>query len=564
MAINGSFNTTTSYEGRYLRFSWSIQSQSIVNNTSTIYWELRGAGGDSTYYKSGPFKVVIDGEQVYYSENRINLYNNTLVASGTKVITHNIDGTRSFSASAEGAIYFYEVNCKGSGSWNLTPIARQAVITGADNFTDEGNPVITYSNPGGNGVTSLQACIANAGGTVTYADYREISKTGSSYTFNLTDAERNKLRAAATKNTLAVKFYVTTTIGNDIYYSTLDRTLTIVNASPTINPVIKDTGAASTELTGDPNKIIKGFNYIEFSTGAAALKGASIVSQKVACGNQVISSANGVFNNVDSGKFVITVVDSRGNSTTQTFEKTLIDYVNLTCNIDMNNPTAEGDLAFKISGRYFNGSFGATDNALTLEWRYRENDEAYGSWIAVTPTINKDNSYETIINLSNLNYQSTYTFQARAIDKVETTGVFDEVKVKTAPIFDWGEDDFYFSVPVSIQGANVDTIVEQGTSGIWTYRKWASGVAECWGWYQGTISLPNNMAGVYYSPSTVINYPFPFVENCLTVTGGSMTTVNWARSFADTTNYASFIVVANEQQNNVVVIVQLQAKGRWK
>lgn len=26
-----------------------------------------------------------------------------------------------------------------------------------------------------------------------------------------------------------------------------------------------------------------------------------------------------------------------------------------------------------------------------------------------------------------------------------------------------------------------DAVVEQGTSGIWTYRKWKSGVAECWG-----------------------------------------------------------------------------------
>lgn len=26
----------------------------------------------------------------------------------------------------------------------------------------------------------------------------------------------------------------------------------------------------------------------------------------------------------------------------------------------------------------------------------------------------------------------------------------------------------------------VDYVVEQGTSGIWTYRKWASGIAECW------------------------------------------------------------------------------------
>lgn len=31
------------------------------------------------------------------------------------------------------------------------------------------------------------------------------------------------------------------------------------------------------------------------------------------------------------------------------------------------------------------------------------------------------------------------------------------------------------------QALKADYIVEQGTSGIWTYRKWNSGIAECWG-----------------------------------------------------------------------------------
>lgn len=33
-----------------------------------------------------------------------------------------------------------------------------------------------------------------------------------------------------------------------------------------------------------------------------------------------------------------------------------------------------------------------------------------------------------------------------------------------------------------------DWVVEQGTSGIWTYRKWNSGIAECWGKYSGTVT----------------------------------------------------------------------------
>ena len=124
MASNGSFNTSN-YDGAYLKFNWSVQSQSVANNTTTIYWELVGAGIDSGYwYMAAPFKVVINGQQVHYSSNRIRLYTGTVVASGTYTIGHNNDGTKSFSASAEAAIYSYAINVSGSGSWSLPTIAR--------------------------------------------------------------------------------------------------------------------------------------------------------------------------------------------------------------------------------------------------------------------------------------------------------------------------------------------------------------------------------------------------------------------------------------------------------
>lgn len=37
-----------------------------------------------------------------------------------------------------------------------------------------------------------------------------------------------------------------------------------------------------------------------------------------------------------------------------------------------------------------------------------------------------------------------------------------------------------------------DYVIEQGTSGIWTYRKWNSGVSECWGTKTGNLSKISN------------------------------------------------------------------------
>lgn len=59
-----------------------------------------------------------------------------------------------------------------------------------------------------------------------------------------------------------------------------------------------------------------------------------------------------------------------------------------------------------------------------------------------------------------------------------------------------------------------DYVVEQGTSGIWTYRKWNSGIAECWGIYTMASSCTLAWGSLYYSNKTCprINYPFTFTS----------------------------------------------------
>lgn len=129
MASSGSFNTTgyTATDGtRYLVFEWQETSQSITANTTTISWTLKGAGTSSQYIYAGNFKVVIAGTTVYSvdNSNRIPLKNGTVVASGTFTFTHKDDGTQGFTASAQGSIYWHEVNYTGSGTFTLDTIAR--------------------------------------------------------------------------------------------------------------------------------------------------------------------------------------------------------------------------------------------------------------------------------------------------------------------------------------------------------------------------------------------------------------------------------------------------------
>lgn len=440
-----------------LKFSWEEKSQSIPNNSTVVSWKMEliaGSSGKITSSVSKKWRVTVNGVK-YSGTNTIGIANNSTktLASGSTTIAHNTDGTKTFSYSFyqqfEGLVFAGDAitDKSGSGSGVLTNIPRAATITSAPNFNDEANPVITYSNPAGSAVDSLEACISLTGAADDIA-YRSISKTGTSYTFNLTDAERNVLRnATKNDNSRSVRFYIQTTINGEVYRKHIEKTLTIINANPTVNPTVYDSRAATIELTGDNNKFVRYYSSAAFDINPSAKKGATIEYQKITVKGKSSFAENGTISNVEDAYFVFTAGDSRGNTVSRTIEKTLIPYVRLTCNMAVEAPTTDGKLTLKASGNYFNGTFGAVANTLTVQYRYKEGSGSYSAWTAATAT-KSGNTYTATVNITGLDYQKTYTFQCRAIDKLATVESAAKA-VKTTPVFDWGSDDFAFNVPVS-------------------------------------------------------------------------------------------------------------------
>jgi hypothetical protein len=62
--------------------------------------------------------------------------------------------------------------------------------------------------------------------------------------------------------------------------------------------------------------------------------------------------------------------------------------------------------------------------------------------------------------------------------------------------------------------AVADFIIEQGVSGIWKYRKWHSGIAECWGETETTGAFSTKWGNLFILPNRIdrVNYPFTFAE----------------------------------------------------
>ena len=84
----------------------------------------------------------------------------------------------------------------------------------------------------------------------------------------------------------------------------------------------------------------------------------------------------------------------------------------------------------------------------------------------------------------------------------------------------------YYRTPAELKsdigasgGGGADHVTEQGTTGVWTWRKWASGTAELWGIFgTNTLAVTNEWHNVYYGTWMGLaankagrKYPFDFV-----------------------------------------------------
>ena len=112
---------------------------------------------------------------------------------------------------------------------------------------------------------------------------------------------------------------------------------------------------------------------------------------------------------------------------------------------------------------------------------------------------------------------------------------------------------------------NTPMVVEQGTSGIWTYRKWSNGTAECWGTtaYR-SVSTSSAFGSVYYGSAQTVTYPSGLFSTSpsaiITILSGNGL---WAGITSETTTAVTYYPYAPKNQSHTIA-EQVMAVGRWK
>ena len=185
----------------------------------------------------------------------------------------------------------------------------------------------------------------------------------------------------------------------------------------------------------------------------------------------------------------------------------------------------------------------------TSKTYYRQTDQAFG--IGATVTDQETAKEYGWVGLHINNYDGDGL----------TRGVYDA----TLPYSEWiigrNEDG-----TMKLFGKTLgDYIVDQGTLGVWTYRKWESGVSECWCTWSGTVASYTSVFGGYgyykdvYFPTDMFNVaPKPF----FTVNVGSGFGVSaMVLPISATSGRFFFVGSAGGSQS---VTLRLYLIGTWK
>lgn len=102
-----------------------------------------------------------------------------------------------------------------------------------------------------------------------------------------------------------------------------------------------------------------------------------------------------------------------------------------------------------------------------------------------------------------------------------------------------------------------DFVVEEGTEGIWTYRKWNSGIAECWGNTSGAIPTGWSQSGI------TINLPFTLLTVGMSQVQFRNYQVGRAYTSIPSTN-ASSVNIQTQADSAVTGSFSINIKGTWK
>nr|DAG35651.1 MAG TPA: protein of unknown function DUF859 [Caudoviricetes sp.] len=456
-----SFNISSGVSSLYLIVTYTVGQYDVVANTTPVSMSLSlhhaglsvGAGTDDCALTIGSQTYKWTGPDIYSSGA-----GTVSLGSHKFTVPHNADGTWSGKI---GASYRLNINYGGtyigtiSGDQTITlpTIPRASTVSATD--ANIGSVSSIYIN--------AKSSAFSHGLLVTFGDLSfylngdgsiassYVTFTQRTVPFRLPDSFYAQIPNAATGK---VTLTLWTHTDKDHYFDPETTTFTATAAAalcaPTVSATCQDANEKTLALTGNADALVRYASTASGSLSVAARNSASIKRITVAGREVPLNATSYSITNVETNKVTVTATDSRGYSTTQTIEKTLVPYVQLTCNIlRANRPVPSSNEAqIEVSGQYFAGNFGAADNTLALKYQ-----NPSGDWVAVTPTIDTaKNTYTASITVPDLDYRQAFSIPVQAEDKLFTATNTAQI-MAGVPSFYWTKEFFQLNVPLRLSNS---------------------------------------------------------------------------------------------------------------
>lgn len=448
-ASSGAFETSvynaagSKYPDR-IRVEW-YSSQSVANNTSTIYWTVMSAGGTGSQYSyvmTGPVTVNIAGVTVYSRADRFAMHVGEPLGSGSFTLTHNSDGTQSFSAWAEAAIYTYAISSTRYDYYvDLPQIPRASSISVSG--TTIGLPItISISKAVSSFTHTLEYKFGNKSGTIA-------TKTSSS-SVSWTPPIDLALQIPSSQYGTGTLKCITYNGGTIIGEKTINFMLYVQNSmKPSINSFTSSIDRTNPSGCG---MYVKNNSAVTWTVYAVGSYG-STITKCVINGQNLSETKTGSATSYSmtshtltvAGKqtYTVTVTDSRGRTASTTGEITIIDY-NPPTITSITSFRSNADGSMNGSGQYvthqLNASFytlGGNNNIKIKAYSKKRSDATYSELnsVVVKDDASDRTSYTYTYKNASFAVDTVYDFKIVISDSVGQYAMFyTNVGTKNVPL----------------------------------------------------------------------------------------------------------------------------------
>ncbi len=441
-------------------------------NTSLVSYKIQLRSGDSNRFDwELTAALILNGSRVTSVTGEHYLdYNSTWVmVEGETTVQHNSNGELAMAFTAtvtpwNGGTQYTPPELTVTGTMPLTSIGRASTIAASSAFIEDASTiVVNRKNPEYTHTISyefggLEGYIADAVGGLSV---EAVKLTDTTILFPVPESFYSQIpNSPSSVCTLTCTTYSGNTQIGDPQTATFTVTADPNRCSPVLTGAAIDINSATVGLTGNSKIFIRGYSNVRCTPNASAQKSATLTGVWV--NSQKIENGYIDFPGIGTDSIVFLAVDSRGYSTEYAVPNLqLVNYTDVSASATAKrlNPT-DGTAQLQMGGTWFPGKLGATQNTLTA--RYRQRD---GSWYSLTPIISGDN-FSVTISLTGYDYRKSHTFDMEIADRLQRQ-TKTVVLERGIPVFDWGENDFNFNVPVQFtdEDGNRFTIDPDGMIG---------------------------------------------------------------------------------------------------